>query len=81
MSICVCVLFSCLCLHASLARVLSGKTVLDSKVFLHERRMELRGTTTTLRNSVWNEPISKVNINFDEFNDAVLLDYQPGDVH
>lgn len=81
MSICGCVLFSCLCLHASLAKVLSGMTVSDSKVFLHEWRKEQRGTTVTLRDSMWNEPISKGNINFDEFYNAVLLDYQQGDVH
>ena len=76
-----CVLFICLCLHAYLSRVLTGKTFSDSKVFLHEWRTEQRGTTVTLRDSMWNEPISKGNINFDEFYDAVLLDYQPGDVH
>lgn len=74
-SICGCFLFSCLCRHASLARVLSGKIISDSKVFLHEWR------TMTLRNSMWVEPISKGNINFEEFYNAVLLDYQPGDVH
>lgn len=31
--------------------------------------------------SMWNETISKANTNFDEFYNAVLLDYQPGDAH